>query len=167
MKLQLLTLATLVAQASAFSWEYCDNFERHVDIHSLEVIPSPLQSNGPVMIKMNATLGVDINEDAYIKGIAKYLFIQVPIPQTKICEKDSVICPLKAGTLYVEDVDKLPDNLPQGEYKVHIEAYNGNEDAPLLCINAVAEVGESQGGKVVFDVNGRKVIINTPRRLVC
>jgi hypothetical protein len=130
-------LAMLFTLTQAFEWSYCDNFDNKVTLHDVQLSPTPLKSGAPMDFKLNATLPVDIEEPAYIKGEAKYLFIRVPVPKTELC--DHTTCPVRKGDIHIEETESVPDNFPPGTYNVRLEAYNG-QDEPLLCVNVEIEL---------------------------
>lgn len=142
MKLHLTALLSIIAtivpiSTASLTYELCPNFEQHIQVNYLSITPETLKTGMPVNIHVNATLDKDIQKGAYVNGTAKYFFITVPIKKHPVCaenEEEGLDCPVKAGQYDRSETFTMPDDLPEGTYDLHLEAYN-NDNSPLFCID--------------------------------
>lgn len=134
----IIALTILAAQqvSADFTYKTCpdpNNVTNCIKIHSISISPDPIQSGKSLQMEMNGTLCQDLDQNAYVTGTAKYLFLTVPINNQDMC--DYVECPMQKGQHVVQKSVDIPDTYPKGTYKVHLEGYNG-DNSPLFCVDA-------------------------------
>ena len=134
----LVILAIVAVQAQAiYTYRPCPEFVGSVDIHNVTITPDPVIKGNPMHVYVNATIHKDIHEDAYVKGTAKFLFLNMPIAKTLV--KEYIDVPVKEGPYEMDKDIETKGGMPPGTYEIHLEGYNDPDDR-LFCIDASVDI---------------------------
>ncbi|KAJ3292122.1 Phosphatidylglycerol/phosphatidylinositol transfer protein [Borealophlyctis nickersoniae] len=108
----------------------------HLDY--IKITPDPPQRGQPLLIDVKGNLDEKVDKGAYAQVTVKLGIIKLLDSRLDLCDEAknlNVTCPIEKGEQQITRTVDLPNELPPGKYKIHVDAFNF-DDKHVACIDA-------------------------------